>query len=447
MMASKDVLSLAMRLQVMGLSPHDAYRMVTTSSGCSEQQFGEQILNNVQINLPPERSSVRDFSRSIDSKLISDALRASVSHMLPQQVSCEVIQYLDSTRAWESMERKLGELLSDFYNATVMPIAQGVAQGMHTSSPQHAQQAWPANRFMDNFSDMSVNTQIPVRFGVQEAPHMVGNWPPEHAVPGVMQMHALQMTRQLDPGACVLPHSQASITTMLNESMGRGIPMSVPQMPGAFMYGPQFTQFEDLSVNLRQNILALIQMRTPIIQVTHFDNGVRYWLLQLQDRFGEVEASTALRSLAQSANLDGIRNMKAFITTRLIDTFEHLTWSLDPKRYALEKLPDSLFLVLSEVISDDDGACSPESNPDGSSSGDRSSNARTSENDAGSLEQMTGRQAGLKWSHLDPKVLLRLKTTKSLDAIRDRLHSLTAKELHDAKNKSAYIYSILCKKL
>lgn len=64
-----------------------------------------------------------------------------------------------------------------------------------------------------------------------------------------------------------------------------------------------------------------------LLQVEHFDAGVRHWLLQLQQLFGEDSAIAALHAIETAANLEGVRRMKAFITTRLIDHYEQMVWS------------------------------------------------------------------------------------------------------------------------
>ena len=104
----------------------------------------------------------------------------------------------------------------------------------------------------------------------------------------------------------------------------------------------------------------------PPLQMQHFDAGVRHWLVQLTTAFGESETLAGLRSIAAAQNLPGVRwesqqvpllrlqmppdlllaasiatsrvlppdpssplhrNMKAFITTRLIDHYEMLIWA------------------------------------------------------------------------------------------------------------------------
>ena len=50
-------------------------------------------------------------------------------------------------------------------------------------------------------------------------------------------------------------------------------------------------------------------------------------LVQLQLQFGCKAAISALHNIQTATNLAGIRRMKAFITTRLIDHYEQLIWA------------------------------------------------------------------------------------------------------------------------
>lgn len=165
--------------------------------------------------------------------------------------------------------------------------------------------------------------------------------------------------------------------------------------------------FEELCPAVRDKIVLVCDKCQPFVKIEHFDSGVRHWLVQIQALFGEEHAVAALSILEQAANLEGIRKMKAFITTRLIDHYEHLVWAQDPKTYARGKLHPDMFSMLCELIN---GGC------------------------------------GLKWSHFDPKVLDAMREVKSLDAIKARLHKLCVKELHGVINVPAYLYTLLSKR-
>ncbi|KXZ52609.1 hypothetical protein GPECTOR_9g654 [Gonium pectorale] len=165
--------------------------------------------------------------------------------------------------------------------------------------------------------------------------------------------------------------------------------------------------FEELSPAVRDKIQSVLDTCGPHIRAEHFDAGVRHWLLQLQALFGELCAVSALHAIETAANLEGVRRMKAFITTRLIDHYEQMVWAQDPQGYALRKLTPDLIAVLEELVNSD---------------------------------------KGLRWTHFDPKVLDTIREIRTPDAVRTRLSKLCAQELNGVQNVPAYLYTLLSKR-
>ncbi|GIL66576.1 hypothetical protein Vafri_20073, partial [Volvox africanus] len=165
--------------------------------------------------------------------------------------------------------------------------------------------------------------------------------------------------------------------------------------------------FEELSLAVRDKIQSVLDTCGPHIRAEHFDAGVRHWLLQLQMLFGEMCAVSALHAIETAANLEGVRRMKAFITTRLIDHYEQMVWAQDPQGYAMRKLTPDLIAVLEELVQGD---------------------------------------KGLRWTHFDPKVLDTIREIRTPDAVRTRLSKLCAQELNGVQNVPAYLYTLLSKR-
>ncbi|GAX76496.1 hypothetical protein CEUSTIGMA_g3941.t1 [Chlamydomonas eustigma] len=143
-------------------------------------------------------------------------------------------------------------------------------------------------------------------------------------------------------------------------------------------------------------------------KMLHFDAGVRYWLVQLTSTFGASEAMAGLSAIAASTNLGAVRNMRAFITTRLIDHYEQLIWAQDPSGYANSKLTQEQYNMVDRIIS--------------------------------------SKQQGLLWSHFDPKVLATVHDLGSTEYTESRLQRLSARELAAVKNIPAYLYTLLSKR-
>ncbi|GLC50688.1 hypothetical protein PLESTB_000408400 [Pleodorina starrii] len=165
--------------------------------------------------------------------------------------------------------------------------------------------------------------------------------------------------------------------------------------------------FDELSPVVRDKIQSVLDTCGPHIRAEHFDAGVRHWLLQLQLLFGEMCAVSALHAIETAANLEGVRRMKAFITTRLIDHYEQMVWAQDPQGYALRKLTPDLIAVLDELVHS---------------------------------------EKGLSWTHFDPKVLDTIREIRTPDAVRTRLSKLCAQELAGVQNVPAYLYTLLSKR-
>ncbi|KAG2488309.1 hypothetical protein HYH03_013159 [Edaphochlamys debaryana] len=186
-----------------------------------------------------------------------------------------------------------------------------------------------------------------------------------------------------------------------------GLPPSAAAAAAAAAAAEGCRSFDELSPSVRDKIQSVLDTCGPHIRAEHFDAGVRHWLLQLQLLFGELCAVSALHAIETAANLEGVRRMKAFITTRLIDHYEQMVWAQDPQGYALRKLTPDLIAVLDELVSSD---------------------------------------KGLRWTHFDPKVLDTIREIRLPEAVRTRLSKLCAQELSGVQNVPAYLYTLLSKR-
>ncbi|GLC39149.1 hypothetical protein PLESTB_001298700 [Pleodorina starrii] len=119
-------------------------------------------------------------------------------------------------------------------------------------------------------------------------------------------------------------------------------------------YDSEEMAFENLSDAVRQKIQSVLHTCSPYIKDEHFDDGVLYMLLQLQDEFGEASAVSALHCIETATGLAGIRRMRDFITTRLMDHQEHEVWKQDPRGYAQRQLTPDLIAVLEDMVRGDD---------------------------------------------------------------------------------------------
>lgn len=125
--------------------------------------------------------------------------------------------------------------------------------------------------------------------------------------------------------------------------------------------------WEDMEDGVKERVFSVCEGCAPHVKLHHFDAGVRHWLVQLTALFGQQAAIKGLNGIVSATNLEGVRNMRAFITTRLIDHYEQLVFQQDPRGYAQRRLIPEQFEVLVELVE--------------------------------------GRSEGLSWSHFDPKVL------------------------------------------
>ncbi|GLC37457.1 hypothetical protein PLESTF_001451200 [Pleodorina starrii] len=158
---------------------------------------------------------------------------------------------------------------------------------------------------------------------------------------------------------------------------------------------------------VQEKIQNVLNTCHPHIRVEHFDVGVLHWLLQLQLHFGELSAVYALHVLETSSGLEEIRNMRAFIVTRLMDCYDQMTWATDPQGYAMRTLNPDLVAVLENLIQSD---------------------------------------RGLRWESFDPKVLYTIRDIRAPDAVHARLSQVSAQELAVVRNVPAYLYTLLSKR-
>ena len=85
--------------------------------------------------------------------------------------------------------------------------------------------------------------------------------------------------------------------------------------------------WEELLPSISNKLGEIVAICSPFIKAVHFDGGVRYWLLKIASlsaikKQGIAYALNALQTLQTATNLGSVRSMRAFLTTRLIDTYE-----------------------------------------------------------------------------------------------------------------------------
>ncbi|GLC39146.1 hypothetical protein PLESTM_000856300 [Pleodorina starrii] len=167
--------------------------------------------------------------------------------------------------------------------------------------------------------------------------------------------------------------------------------------------------FADLGHAVWQKIRSVLHTCRPHITAEHFDDGVMQRLLQLQDQFGEASAVSALHSIETATGLAGVRRMRAFIATRLMDHQQQEVWKQDRRGYALNQLTPDLIAVLDD------------------------------------LAGFHGK--GLSWTHFDPKVLDVIREIESPDVVRQCLSRVRAAELSSVRNVPAYLYTLLYRRV
>ncbi|GLC39148.1 hypothetical protein PLESTF_001830000 [Pleodorina starrii] len=186
---------------------------------------------------------------------------------------------------------------------------------------------------------------------------------------------------------------------------------SSPKQRGGATSGGQEVEtaaLEDLSPAVRQKMQSVLDKCRPHITAEHFDAGVLQRLLQLQDQFGEASAVSALDTIETAAGLAGVRRMRAFIATRLMDHQQQEVWKQDPRGYAQRQLTPDLIAVLDDLV-------------------------------------RGGR--GLRWKHFDPKVLDVVREVESPDVVRHCLSRVCAAELSSVRNVPAYLYTLLYRRV
>ncbi|KAL6749105.1 hypothetical protein V8C86DRAFT_2856518 [Haematococcus lacustris] len=189
------------------------------------------------------------------------------------------------------------------------------------------------------------------------------------------------------------------------------VPLSMGAVDGSHglgSAGPRLAKgWEEVSPLVRAKVAQVVESSGGCIQLGHFDAGVRHWLVQLTNLFGEDQTLQGLSTIQSATNLLGVRNMRAFITTRLIDLHETLVFKQDPRGYASQHLLPDQFAMLEAMV-------------------------------------LLGQ--GLQWHHFDPKVLETIRSISSLEYTSARLARLTAKELATVQNIPAYIFTLLSKR-